>query len=385
MKKFICLTLLLSGALHAGQLERSKAYKIHNRIAGVPPTPMVLNQMEQALNGGRMEEAVNLAMAHRGFTNTVLKNWLKPWSNVAKSSAVPLNDFVATAIGLIRDDQSFDQILYEDVLYHAPNPGITNVDPYARNNNEHYADLETQGLAQNMDWVAPLVRVTQSSMNTLPATATAGAITTRAFGEAYFTAGTNRRMTRFLFVNFLCHDFEELNDITVRDDRVRQDVERNPGNDSRTYRNQCVGCHAGQDALGGAWAFFNFTNGQGQYTLNNVQPKMLVNSAFYPEGWRTVDDSWRNYWAQGQNAKLGWDPNVPITGNGARSLGLMLSKTRAFGECMASRSWELLCMRKMKPSEKPIKTELAQEFIDGNYKIKQLFAATLDRCVTDEN
>jgi hypothetical protein len=42
-------------------------------------------------------------------------------------------------------------------------------------------------------------------------------------------------------------------------------------------------------------------------------------------------------------------------------------------------------MRKMKPSEKPIKTELAQEFIDGNYKIKQLFAATLDRCVIDEN
>ncbi len=383
MKKFIGLALLLSSALHAGQPERSKAYKIHNRIAGVPPTPQVLNQMEQALNGGRMEEAVTIAMAHRGFTNTVLKNWLKPWSNVAKSTAVPLNDFVATAIGLIKEDESFDQILYGDVLYHAPNPVITGVDAYARNSNNHYAQLESRGLEQDLDWVAPLVRVSQTVMTTIPDTA--GAITTRAFGEAYFTAGTNRRMTRFLFVNFLCHDFEELHDITVRDDRVRQDVERNPGNDSRTYRNQCVGCHAGQDALGGAWAYFNFTNNQVQHNSTRVEPKMHVNSTFYPEGFRTMDDSWKNYWAQGQNAKLGWDPNTPLTGNGARSLGMMLSKTRAFGECMASRSWELLCMRKMKPSEKPIKQELAQDFINSNYKMKQLFAATLDRCVTDEN
>lgn len=383
MKKFIYLTLLLSTIVHAGQPERSKAWKIHNRIAGVPPAPQVLNQMEQELIAGRIEGAVNIAMNHRGFTNVVLKNWLKPWSNVAQSSAVPLNDFVATAVGLIRDDESFDQILYSDVIYHAPNSGINNVAAYARDSNDHYAQLETRALEQNRDWVAPLVRVSQSSMNMIPDTA--GAITTRAFGEAYFSAGTNRRMTRFLFINFLCHDFEELHDVTIRDDRVRQDVERNPGNDSRTYRNQCVGCHAGQDALGGAWAYFNFANNSVQYNSTRVDPKMHVNSYFYPEGFRTADDSWVNYWASGQNAKLGWDPNTPIQGRGARSLGLMLSKTRAFGECMASRSWELLCMRKMKPSEKPIKSELADEFIASNYKMKQLFAATLDRCVTDEN
>jgi hypothetical protein len=91
-----------------------------------------------------------------------------------------------------------------------------------------------------------------------------------------------------------------------------------------------------------------------------------------------------NLWASGQNAKLGWSPNEPLSGNGPRSLGRMLSRTRAFAECMAARSWELLCMRKLKPEEKDIKTELATEFMT-NYNVKNLFIATIDRCVTDEN
>ena len=319
-------------------------------------------------------------MAHPNFTSIVLKNWFKPWSNQARSAGGQLNDFVATAVGMIRDNVPFDQILYGDILYHANGAAIANVPNYAMNNNDHYRELENR--VDN--WVAPLMRVSQSTNNGVADTA--GAITTRAFGEAYFQAGTNRRMTRYVFMNFLCRDFEQLHDVTIPDYRVRRDVERDPGGDSRTFKNKCVGCHAGQDALGGAWAYFNFNNGQVQYTPGNVQGKMNQNGQFFPEGYVTTDDSWLNLWASGQNKVLGWSTSEPTRGNGARSFGRMMAKSKAFGECMADRSWELLCMRKFKSTEKDIKEDLAQYFMtDANYNMRMLFAATLNKCVIDEN
>jgi hypothetical protein len=379
--KYLAVPLLAVGlSAWAGQVERQKAWTIHNRVAGVPPTPAVLMQMEQDLLANNPDAAIGRAMANSNFTNIVLKNWFKPWSNQARTTGVQLNDFVATAVGMIRDNQPFDQILYGDILYHANAAALANVPAYARNNNDHYRELENRV----DDWVTPLRMDSQAANNGV--TDSAGAITTRAFGEAYFTAGTNRRMTRYVFMNFLCRDFEQLHDVTIPDFRVRRDVERNPGDDSRTYKNKCVGCHAGQDALGGAWAYFNFTGGQVQYTPGSVQGKMNQNGQFFPDGFRTTDDSWINLWARGQNASLGWADGVPKDGNGARSLGMMLAKSRAFGECMVDRSWELLCMRKLKSTEKDVKEELTDYFMtDANYNMRMLFTATLNKCVIDEN
>lgn len=385
MKAITWLVLVVCLSAHAGLSERRKAWVLHNRVTGVPPAADVLTQMEADLMANNPEAAITRAMAHPHFTNLVLKNWFKPWSNQAQSMSTPLNDFVATAVGLIRDNEPFDQILYADVLYHAPPEalaaaGIANVAAWARNSNDHYRDLENR----SFNWVAPLQRVSQSQLTTV--TDTAGAITTRAFGEAFFQAGTNRRMTRFLFMNFLCHDFEQLHDVTIPDFRVRRDVERNPGDDSRTYKNKCVGCHAGQDALGGAWAYFDYTNGQTQYTANTVRAKMNQNGQFYPQGFVTTNDSWMNLWVSGLNSRLGWDPNTPTRGNGARSLGRMLAKSRAFGECMVSRSWELMCNRKFKTDEQALKKELTDEFMGPqNYNMRALFASTLNKCVIDEN
>ncbi|MBY0518759.1 MAG: hypothetical protein K2P81_17745, partial [Bacteriovoracaceae bacterium] len=321
MKYFAFISTLLCLSAYAGQVERQKAWVIHNRIAGVPPTPNMLISMEQDLIANNMDNAVQKAMAHPNFTNIVLKNWFKPWSNQTKSTAVPLNDFVATAVGLIRDNMPFDQILYGDVLYHATAANIANVDPYAPDSNNHFMRLEQNA----MDWVTPLRRDVQSNLNGIPANTTAGAITTRAFGEAYFKDGTNRRMTRYVFMNFLCRDFEQLHDVSIADFRVRRDVERAPGEDSRTYKNKCVGCHAGQDALGGAWAYFNFSNNQVTYTAGQVQNKINQNAQNYPDGYVTIDDSWLNLWAKGQNAVLGWDPGTPTSGNGPRSFGRMMA------------------------------------------------------------
>ena len=49
MKKILFLILCITGtSLFAGS--REQAYRLHNRIAGVPPSTLVLNQMEQMIN-----------------------------------------------------------------------------------------------------------------------------------------------------------------------------------------------------------------------------------------------------------------------------------------------------------------------------------------------
>ena len=41
-------------------------------------------------------------------------------------------------------------------------------------------------------------------------------------------------------------------------DRIRQDVSRSPGGDSRVFLNSCIGCHSGMDPMAQAFAYYNF-------------------------------------------------------------------------------------------------------------------------------
>ena len=41
------------------------------------------------------------------FYNVTLKNFAAPWTNRDQSVFVPLNDYIATVIGMIRDDRAF--------------------------------------------------------------------------------------------------------------------------------------------------------------------------------------------------------------------------------------------------------------------------------------
>jgi hypothetical protein len=355
---------------------KMKAFRIYNRLAGVPPVPTILTEIDTLVKAGKAKEAALRSMDDSNFYNLTLKNWIKPWTNIDKTNRIILNDYVATAIGIIRDNIPFDQILYGDHLYIAGvgTPGTIPV--YDKKTNLHYQRLEESRVSLK-DY---LVRVSQSKTTGIKDTA--GVLTTRAAGLAFFSAGTNRRATRFAFMNYLCRDFEALHDINIPDYHVRRDVERNPGGDSRTYRNKCVGCHAGQDALGGAFAYFDFVNGEVVYTEGVVAAKINKNVG-YADGWITKDNSWVNTWAEGQNANLGWPSQT--TGNGVRELGVMLSRSRAFSECMSTKVYELVCLRT--PTSTTDKTEmrrLADIFqLDENYNMKNLIAETAASCVEE--
>lgn len=401
----VMLSAGLCFALSAQAGTNEQAKRLHDRLTGVPPSEAVLQQMMTNLSNGGAKNAALLAMENDYFYNVMLPNWFSTWTNVARDPHVDLNDYSATAIGLIRDDLSFDQVLYGDILYTGSDmlastlnaDGTVNVRrqimPYQNTSNQHYTDLQnvlinpadindlTSALrTSRINLRQYLVRKTQSAVTGIPDTA--GVLTTRASGAAYYSAGTNRRVARFAFMNFLCMDMPQLQDTSRPDFRVRRDVDRMPGGDSRTYKQTCVGCHAGMDALAGAFARFEYSNNQLMYTPASIQGKMNKNNTTFPGGYVTTDDSWLNLWIAGVNTSLG--ARGASGGNGVRQFGRMLSQMDQFSRCMVSRVFSRVCLREPVAAEQAQIQRLADDFAaNGRYNMKDLFAtvATLPQCL----
>lgn len=157
------LVALVSGQAGFAQAgPREQAKRIHDRIAGVPPSADVLDDMENDIVSGRAIEAAFTAMQDSAFYDVTLKNFAAPWTNEAMSKFVPLNDYIATVIGLVRDGQDFRKVLYDDVLY-IGNPSL-NLPNYSTSNNNHYESLENSGASLRDH----LERVNQSTYTGLP-------------------------------------------------------------------------------------------------------------------------------------------------------------------------------------------------------------------------
>lgn len=392
MLGIVLLGCLLSGLFEpasAGDLERRQAKRIHDRIAGVPPSDAVLNAMEQDIISNNPFAAAQKAMDSSAFYNVTLKNFAAPWTNRDQSVFVPLNDYTATVIGMVRDQTPFNTILSADLVYvGASNLGLP---AYSMSNNNHYEALETQGA----DLKTALVASAQSSVTTLPSNATAGIMTTRAASEAFFKAGTNRAMFRFTLMNHLCNDLEQVKDITRAPDRIRQDVSRSPGGDSRIFMNSCIGCHSGMDPMAQAFAFYNFDETLGRLAYNGpgmldpvtgtrVQEKYHINADVFQYGFSTPDDRWDNYWRVGPNALLGWNNAMPDGGNGAKSLGMELENSEAFAQCQVKKVFKTVCLRS--PGNATDRTQIdlmTTAFKINNYNMKQVFADAAVYCMGD--
>ncbi len=384
--------LLTSLQLHAGS--REQARRIHDRLAGVPPTDAVLALMEQYIDEGKgvlvgphtMLDAAYLAMDNPAFYGVTLKNIAAPWTNRDRDVFVPLNDYIATYIGLVRDEADFRRVLYDDVLY----VGV-NAPAYAANSNAHYEALEDANA--DLGNVANLAVRNQSepSVLGLQSNATAGIMTSRAAARAFFIDGTNRAMLRYTILNHLCYDMEQLKDTTRPADRIRQDISRTPGGDSRLFMNGCVGCHSGMDPLAQAFAYYQFDysgdpeSGTLVYTDGAVQPKYHINSTTFPQGFITPDDRWDNFWRAGINEKLlGWDTNslgLPSGGNGAKSMGEELANSEAFARCHVLHSFRSSCLREpANQSDIDEIDRITAVFKSSNYNLKRVFAETASYC-----
>jgi hypothetical protein len=356
--------------------DRAAATRLYTRLTGVPPSAATLDAM-QPLIGSNPQAAAAMATAAPQFYNVILKNIFLPATNRDQSVFVPLNDYVVTAIGMVKDDVSFKTALSADVLYTLKAPGLP---APSASNNDHYATAE----ANNVDISANLVATTQTAVygSTI---APAGLITTRASSSAFFINGTNRAMFRFTLINQMCRDMEQVQDTSRPTDQVRQDVAISPGGDSRVYLNTCIGCHSGMDPMARAFAYYNFdavTTMQTVYTAGTVNAKYFINSTNDKFGFVTPDDTWSNRWRAGPNSVvLGFDSTLPGTGKGAASLGAELAASDAFADCQVQKAFRAVCLRA--PSTQADATAVGTikaAFKANGYKMKQMFADAAVYC-----
>ncbi len=141
----MALFVLVVAPVHADYREQAK--RLHDRLAGVPPTQTVLQAMQDAIDPGlpgTANDAAYIAMDDANFYNATLKNFAAPWTNRDQSVFVPLNDYIATVIGMIREDRPFNTLLSEDITYVAGD-GVVSAAPSAANN-DHYEQLEASNV-----------------------------------------------------------------------------------------------------------------------------------------------------------------------------------------------------------------------------------------------
>jgi hypothetical protein len=373
--------LLLGATAFAAGPNADQATRMYNRIAGVPPTATVLTNM---MNTDPVSAAL-LATNDPAFYNDTIRNLAAPWTNRDQSVFVPLNDYTATVVGMVRDDVPFNTLLSADLVYIADS--ASGVPAYSPTNNDMYQTMDQN----NVDLKAHLVSSTQSALSGIPSTATAGVMTTRGAASAFFINGTNRAMFRFTMMNHLCNDLQTVMDITRPPDRIRQDVTRSPGGVSTLFLNNCIGCHSGMDPMAQAFAYYNFNNidpntagttGQIVYTAGQVQPKYFINKTNFPQGYSTPDDGWTNRWRTGPNEILGWSGSLPGSGNGAKSLGQELESSAAFASCQVTRVFKYVCLRA--PNTAADFTQVSSmiaSFQAHQYKLRQPFAEAAAYCM----
>jgi hypothetical protein len=380
VKRVTAIAAIAAFAVAAEAGPREQAKRMHDRIAGVPPADTVLNAMETEIAAGRIQAAALLAMDHPAFYAVTLKNLVTPWTNRDQTVFVPLNDYTATVIGMVRDDVPFNELLSGDILY-VGNAGL-GLPGVSATSNTHYEQIETRGI----DLRTGLVRTTQSGVYGTPPAATAGVMTSRAAAQAFFVAGTNRAMFRFTMLNHMCRDLEEVQDTSLPPDLIRQDVSRSPGGDARLFLNGCVGCHTGMDPMTQAFAYYTYDEAQGRlvYTGGAVQPKYFNNDTTFAFGFRTPDDRWENRWRRGQNTLLGWDPALPGSGSGAKSLGQEFGNSDAFATCQVEKVFRTVCLRR--PNDAADRSQIGSmtsSFRASGYRLKQAFADAATYCMGD--
>jgi len=379
-----CALTLLAAQAAAPALAGSteQAERIYERLAGVKPSPTVLQNMVNAINANTGQQGlVDAAVIATdpstapSFYNVVLKNMVTPWTNRNQTVFAPLNDYTATVIGMVRDNVPFNQVLSGDILYTVSGSGLPTV---SIANNDHYAAAETNGV----NLASALQATSQSAAYGFPAAATAGVITTAGGAGAFFINGTNRAMFRFTMINHMCNDMEKVMDTTRPSGRIRQDVSRSPGGDSRIFLNNCVSCHSGMDPMAQAFAYYNFdtTSNQLVYTAGQVQAKYHINSQNFPQGYVTPDDSWSNPWRAGPNSVFGWSQGLPGSGNGAKSWGQEIAGSQQFAACKVQQVFQTVCFRSPQTTSDLTAASAITAAFQSGYNLKTVFQQVAAAC-----
>ena len=115
----IALALWAAAQTPAFAGPNEQAERLFGRLTGSQPSSAVLAQMSADIASGSAGaiSAANIAMQDPAFYNVTIRNFAAPMTNKAQSVFVPLNDYTATIIGMVRDNVPFNTVLSADLVY----------------------------------------------------------------------------------------------------------------------------------------------------------------------------------------------------------------------------------------------------------------------------
>ncbi len=390
----------------------TQAAQLYTRLTGVkiPATAPVISGvndaripqynvtkgMVQFLQENQPLQAALLATKDDSFYNTTVRDFAKRMSTRDETVNTPLNDFVATVIGVAANEKDA-RLLLNGNFYYMGNPNTTALPSDLQRDlltsNNHYLAMERSGY--NLRRVLKRVDGQKifSGTTIVDHPDPAGIITSRAFMEAHSVAGTNRRLVEFTFKEFACIPIAGWADSTGPDNYIGRDVDRFPGGDHTKFLTTCRSCHSNMDGLRGAFAKFNFADGFVKYASlmpavtdpddenatnmcqnpAGIACKMNRNNDTFPGGFTVNDDSWINNANRNSNITyFGW--GATLSGRGVRSLASMLASSKAFPSCMAKRAFRSVCKREITTFDSSLIDRVSTDFVNEQYDLEKLFA-----------
>lgn len=387
VKRAIIISLAAMIPNLATATPRDQAKKIYESLAGIPPSAQVLDQLEALVKADKLDEVTALAMDQENFLRITVKQMASAWTNVQKNIDVPLNDYSATVIGIVRDGKSSKDLVSGDVIYVGEStpaskdtglPANQRIGVYQPQNNTHYTNFENGPFSFKTE----LVEKSQVAITKLGAPAgpavSSGVLTLRAFGEAYYSAGTNRRSWEAVVMTFFGKNMRDMHDLTLPGGFIRRDVDRSPGGEETKFRAECLGCHAWMDPMTKAFAHIDFVGAIMIYNAATIPAKMNRNQDTYPEGYEVKDDHWVAQMHLGTNAYMGF--KGPYEGVGIESFGKFIADADQFPKGLAYHVFKSVCNHAPMGADQPIIDKMASNHVAGGYKMKSLFSDAAIAC-----
>lgn len=373
---------------------QSKARKIYERLTGTKlaiDSPLI-SEMTAFLNKGDLAGAAQIATKDPDFYNITVKLMALQLSTRDETIKTPLNDFVASLIGVTRDMRDARELLTGNFYYRGSGANIRSdlVKDLLISNN-HYADLETNrvNLAANLERVEGQMIATSETAS-VASPDPAGVLTSRTFMGEHALAGTNRRLVEYTFREFMCVPLDQWADTGASDARIGRDIDRFPAGDHLKFQTSCKGCHTVMDGFRGAFAKWDFDGmgikhsavnargGANNYTIatdnQGIINKMNKNNTIFPAGYTTTNDSFVNNATRPQNANFFEWRGAASGGNGVKAFGTVVSNSRRFSQCMAKRVFKTVCRKDLDPAaDHAALVRWGDEFEASGYQLKKLF------------
>ncbi len=372
---------------------------IYKRLTGLTPSlsdSFYLN-FKKLMQNDKREEALGLLTKSSFFYNNILREVSSLILTADEQTRVKYNDALALIEYIVKNDKDAREILTANYLY-VPRFASLGSDYDGKSNllfemaDEVFVNKDGYFYKRSPQWPDNIfsLRTTNEQIQVSSRSDVnfdieeSGILTTRAWAEIYYKAGTNRRAVKGSFQAFICTPIEQWRDGEQPLYRIRRDIDRSPGKNPLTFRQECQKCHAPMDALAGAFAKVSFENlGNNQESLifhEDVAAKYNQNTEVYPEGYVTTDSSWLNFATENHNKKFGW--TGPVEGEGIKEYAAMLSRSYGFRACLVKRVYKKLCREDLTLTDEKVKA-LAKNFQDDSYNLRKLFQRVVqhEKCI----